>query len=80
MHVRHVFQVLRGVISGFYVLFPGSMLNHRPVCISSSIIVLFLLKTYIVVHVRTSEAVLASTQNLYFRAKKWKIMLTVFKF
>ena len=32
MQVHHVFQVLRGVISGFYVLFPGSMLNHRPVC------------------------------------------------
>ena len=31
MQVRHVFQVLRGVISEFYVLFPGSMLNHRPV-------------------------------------------------
>ena len=33
MQVRNVFQVLRGVISEFYVLFPGSMLNHRPVCI-----------------------------------------------
>ena len=32
MQVRHVFQVLPGVISEFYVLFPGSMLNHRPVC------------------------------------------------
>ena len=32
MQVRHVFQVLGGVISRFYVLFPGSMLNHRPVC------------------------------------------------
>ena len=31
MQVRHVFQVLRGVISEFYVLFPGSMPNHRPV-------------------------------------------------
>ena len=31
MQVRHVFQVFRGVISRFYVLFPGSMLNHRPV-------------------------------------------------
>ena len=31
VQVRHVFQVLRGVISEFYVLFPGSMLNHRPV-------------------------------------------------
>ena len=33
MQVRHVFQVLRSVISRFYVLFPGSMLNHRPVCL-----------------------------------------------
>ena len=33
MQYRHVFPVLRGVISEFYVLFPGSMLNHRPVCI-----------------------------------------------
>ena len=31
MQARHVFQVLRGVLSYFYVLFPGSMLNHRPV-------------------------------------------------
>ena len=38
--------------------------------VSSSIIVLCLLKTYIVVHVRTSEAVLASTQRLCFRANK----------
>ena len=30
MQVRHVFQVLRGVISGFYVLFPESMLKDRP--------------------------------------------------
>ena len=35
MQVRHVFQVLRGVISRFYVLFPGSMLNHRPVLTGS---------------------------------------------
>ena len=32
MQVRHVFQVLRRVVSYFYVLFPSSMLNHRPVC------------------------------------------------
>ena len=31
MQVSHVFQVLRGVLSGFYILFPGSMLNDRPV-------------------------------------------------
>ena len=30
MQVRHVIQVLRGVISGFYVLFPESMLKDRP--------------------------------------------------
>ena len=40
--------------------------------ICSSIIVLFLLKTYIVVHVRTSKAVLASTKSLCFRAKNGK--------
>ena len=28
---RHFFPVLRVVISGFYVLFPGSMCYHRPV-------------------------------------------------
>ena len=38
----------------------------------SWIIVLFLLKTYIVVHVRTREAVLANTQSLCFRAKNGK--------
>ena len=27
MQVRHVFQVLRAVIPGFYVLFPESMVN-----------------------------------------------------
>ena len=28
---RPVRSLLRSVISEFYVLFPGSMLNHRPV-------------------------------------------------
>ena len=36
MQVHHVFQVLRGVICEFYVLFPGSMLNHRPVWIMAT--------------------------------------------
>ena len=31
IQVRHFFQVLRVVISRLYVLFPGSMFNHRPV-------------------------------------------------
>ena len=26
----HFFPVLRAVILGFYVVFPGSMCNHRP--------------------------------------------------
>ena len=39
MQVRHVFQVLCGVISEFYVLFPGSMLNHRPVWVCATKIV-----------------------------------------
>ena len=30
---RHFFPVLRVVISGFYVLFPQSMCNHKAVCI-----------------------------------------------
>ena len=37
MQIRYVFQVLYGVISEFYVLFPGSMLNHRPVCVLGSV-------------------------------------------
>ena len=37
MQVRHVFQVLRGVISEFYVLFPGYMLNHIPVRYSKTL-------------------------------------------
>ena len=31
IQIRHFFQSLCAVISGFYVLFPGSMFNHRPV-------------------------------------------------
>ena len=43
MQVRHDFQVLRGVISYFYDLFPGSMLNRRPVCSMSPVATRFLM-------------------------------------